>query len=205
MFTIGHSTLPIDIFIHALHENNVALLVDVRTIPRSRHNPQFGTEELAASLHAAGIHYRWMRSLGGLRHSRKDSINMRWHNTSFRGYADYMQTDAFAAALKELMVLDGETTVAIMCSEAVPWRCHRSLIGDALLVQTHRVEDIFVTPVGKSHRRVHTLTSFARVQGSTLWYPEDAMLATFPAELQMTTASSRTQYLRTSERKKSIV
>lgn len=93
-----------------------------------------------------------------------------------------MQTDAFAAALKELMALDGETTVAIMCSEAVPWRCHRSLIGDALLVQTHRVEDIFVTPAGKTHRRLHTLTSFARVQGSKLWYPEDAMLAPFPDE-----------------------
>ena len=115
------------------------VLVDVRTIPRSRHNPQFGSEELSSSLRSAAIQYRWMQSLGGLRHSRKDSINMGWHNTSFRGYADYMQTDAFAAALKELMAMDGETTVAIMCSEAVPWRCHRSLIGDALLVHSKRL------------------------------------------------------------------
>jgi len=172
MLTIGHSTLPIDIFIQALQENGVALLVDVRTIPRSRHNPQFGTDELAVSLHSAGIQYRWMQSLGGLRHSRKDSINMGWHNTSFRGYADYMQTDAFYAALKELMVLDEETTVAIMCSEAVPWRCHRSLIGDALLVYGHTVNDIFVTTAGKSNRKPHTLTTFARVQGTKLWYPE---------------------------------
>jgi len=176
MLTIGHSTLPIDIFIQALQENGVALLVDVRTIPRSRHNPQFGMEELAASLHAAEIRYRWMQSLGGLRHSRKDSINMGWHNTSFRGYADYMQTDAFATALKELMALDEETTVAIMCSEAVPWRCHRSLIGDALLVNEHTVDDIFVPTAGKSHRKPHTLTTFARVQGTRLWYPEQPTL-----------------------------
>ena len=176
MLTIGHSTLPIDSFVHALKENGVALLVDVRTIPRSRHNPQFGMEELAASLHAAGIRYRWMQSLGGLRHSRKDSINMGWHNTSFRGYADYMQTDAFAAALKELMALDEESTVAIMCSEAVPWRCHRSLIGDALLVHEHTVDDIFVTTAGKSNRKPHTLTTFARVQGARLWYPEQPTL-----------------------------
>ena len=176
MLTIGHSTLPIDIFIHALQENCVALLVDVRTIPRSRHNPQFGTEELSASLHSAAIQYCWMQSLGGLRHSRKDSINMGWHNIRFRGYADYMQTDAFAAARTELMRLDGETTVAIMCAEAVPWRCHRSLIADALLVYKHPVEDIFVTAAGKSYRRLHTLTPFARVQGTRLWYPEEPTL-----------------------------
>src|SRR5665213_2925682 len=170
MLTIGHSTLPIDIFVQALRDNRVALLVDVRTIPRSRHNPQFCMEELSASLRSAGIEYRWMQTLGGLRHARKDSINMGWRNTSFRGYADYMQTDAFAAALKELMALDKESTVAIMCSEAVPWRCHRSLIGDALLVHEHTVDDIFVTTAGKSNRKPHMLTTFARVQGTRLWY-----------------------------------
>ncbi len=180
MFTIGHSTLPIDIFIGALKENGVELLVDVRTIPRSRHNPQFGTEELSASLDAAHIEYRWMQSLGGLRHSRKDSINMGWRNTSFRGYADYMQTDAFAEALEELMVLDNNTRGAIMCSEALPWRCHRSLIGDALLVHKHPVEDIFVTPAGKTHRKPHTLTSFARVEGQRLWYPDDPVQQELP-------------------------
>ncbi len=171
MLTIGHSTLPIDVFLQALRDNHVALLADVRTIPRSRHNPQFGIEELPASLRSAGIEYRWIQTLGGLRHAQKDSINSGWRNLSFRGYADYMQTEAFAEALRELMSLDAPTT-AIMCSEAVPWRCHRSLIGDALLLHEHSVEDIFVTSAGKSHRKPHTLTPFARVEGSRIWYPE---------------------------------
>lgn len=191
MLTIGHSTLPIDIFIRALQTNGVELLVDVRTIPRSRHNPQFGIEELSASLPPAAIQYRWIKSLGGLRHPRKGSINMGWRNTSFRGYADYMQTDAFAEALKELLALDGETPAAIMCSEAVPWRCHRSLIGDSLLVHNHTVEDIFVTPAGKTHRKPHALTSFARVQGKKLWYPEVPAHAPFPDESQTITTKPR--------------
>ncbi|MEO6828642.1 MAG: DUF488 domain-containing protein, partial [Acidobacteriaceae bacterium] len=141
MLTIGHSTLPVDVFLRALKENGVELLIDVRTIPKSRHNPQFGTDVLAASLASSGIQYRWMQQLGGLRRARKDSINMGWRNTSFRGYADYMQTPPFAEALRELIMLDGQTAVAIMCSEAVPWRCHRSLIGDALLVHKRPVED----------------------------------------------------------------
>lgn len=173
MLTLGHSTLPIDIFLQALRDNHVALLVDVRTIPRSRHNPQFGMEELSVSLHTAGIEYRWMQTLGGLRPARKDSINMGWRNTSFRGYADYMQTEAFAKALAELMALDDTETAVILCAEAVPWRCHRSLIGDALLVHEHSVEDIFVSPNGETHRRAHKLTPFARVEGMRLWYPEE--------------------------------
>ncbi len=171
--TIGHSTLPIEIFLRALEENGVALLVDVRTIPRSRYNPQFGTEELSASLDAEGIEYRWMPSLGGLRHSRPGSINMGWRNTSFRGYADFMQTLEFATALEELIELDNRKTTAIMCSEAVPWRCHRSLIGDALLVRNRVVEDIFVAASGETHRKPHRLTPFARVEGLRLWYPAD--------------------------------
>jgi len=204
MLTIGHSTLPIAVFIHALQENRVAVLVDVRTIPRSRHNPQFGSEELSSSLRSAAIQYRWMQSLGGLRHSRKDSINMGWHNTSFRGYADYMQTDAFAAALKELMAMDGETTVAIMCSEAVPWRCHRSLIGDALLVHKHPVEDIFVTTGGKSHRRPHMLTSFARIEGNKLWYPEEST-PLFLNESQIAPTKPKNQKIKTRPPRKSSV
>jgi uncharacterized protein (DUF488 family) len=173
MLTIGHSTLPIDIFLRALKENGVEVLIDVRTIPKSRHNPQFGTEELSASLRASGIEYRWMQNLGGLRHSRKDSINMGWRNTSFRGYADYMETELFQAALAELMALEDKRATAIMCSEAVPWRCHRSLIGDALLVHERSVEDIFVSAAGKTHRKPHVLTSFARVEGTRIWYPAD--------------------------------
>lgn len=187
MLTLGHSTLPIDVFVHALHENNVKLLVDVRTVPRSRHNPQFGTEELASSLRSQNIQYRWMQSLGGLRHARKDSINTGWRNASFRGYADYMQTSAFAEALKDLMVLDAQKTAAVMCAEAVPWRCHRSLIADALLVHKHSVEHIFVNPpsktapMGKTHRKPHTIIPFARTSltqsgGLRLWYPDPQQL-----------------------------
>ncbi|MGB8479940.1 MAG: DUF488 domain-containing protein [Acidobacteriaceae bacterium] len=180
MLTIGHSTLAIEVFLGALQDNGVTLLVDVRTIPQSRHNPQFGMDALSASLRAAGIDYRWMRSLGGLRHARKDSINTGWRNASFRGYADYMQTEAFQTALQELMELEKETTVAILCSEAVPWRCHRSLIGDALLVRGHSVEDIFVSKTGKSQRKPHMLTPFARVEGTRLWYPGEPELPWSP-------------------------
>lgn len=182
MFTLGHSTLPIEIFLHALKENGVALLVDVRTIPQSRHNPQFGMEALSASLHSAGIGYRWMQALGGLRRAKRDSINTGWHNSSFRGYADYMQTVAFAEALTELMDLDEKTVASIMCSEAVPWRCHRSLIGDALLVRGHSVEDIFVSEAGKSHRKPHIITAFARVEGTRLWYPGELGLPLAPED-----------------------
>lgn len=173
MLTIGHSTLPIEIFLRALQENGVELLIDVRTIPKSRHNPQFGGEALAASAAESGLEYLWMRQLGGLRPTRKDSVNTGWRNTSFRGYADYMQTPPFAEALAELITLDATRAAVIMCSEAVPWRCHRSLLGDALLVQDRAVEDIFVSAAGKTHRKPHVLTSFARVEGGRLWYPPD--------------------------------
>jgi uncharacterized protein (DUF488 family) len=186
VLTIGHSTLPIEIFRSALVDNGVALLVDVRTIPQSRHNPQFGKEALSASLRSAGIEYHWMQALGGLRHARKDSINTGWRNASFRGYADYMQTGAFAEALQELMEMGEQTAVAIMCSEAVPWRCHRSLIGDALLVRGHSVEDIFVSAAGKSHRKPHTLTPFARVEGMRLWYPAEPELQELPLPAEKT-------------------
>jgi uncharacterized protein (DUF488 family) len=180
MLTIGHSTLAIEVFLGALRDNGVTLLVDVRTIPQSRFNPQFGMETLSDSLRAAGIEYRWLQPLGGLRHARKDSINTGWRNASFRGYADYMQTEAFQEALQELIELEKKCATAIMCSEAVPWRCHRSLIGDALLVRGHSVEDILVSAAGKSQRKPHTLTPFARVEGTRLWYPGEPQLPLSP-------------------------
>jgi uncharacterized protein (DUF488 family) len=172
MFTIGHSTLASEVFRQALRENGVQLLVDVRTVPRSRHNPQFATEALAHSLQDEGIEYRWMPALGGLRHARKGSINTGWRNSSFRGYADYMQTGPFQAALEILMEADTQTAAAIMCAEAVPWRCHRSLIADALTVRGRAVEHIFVNAAGASRRKSHALTPFARVEGARLWYPD---------------------------------
>jgi uncharacterized protein (DUF488 family) len=178
MLTIGHSTLPIEIFLAILKENGVGWLVDIRTIPKSRHNPQFAQENLEKSLKKGKIHYRWQKSLGGLRHAQKDSINTGWRNASFRGYADYMQTPEFAAALDALLAAGPHQQTAIMCAEAVPWRCHRSLVGDALLVRGIDVEDIYYDAKGHSHCKPHELTSFGRVKGKGLWYPaEDDLFA----------------------------
>lgn len=176
MFTIGHSTLPIDTFLKILKDNDVRWLVDIRTIPKSRHNPQFTQENLKKSLKAAHIHYRWQKTLGGLRHTLKDSINTGWRNASFRGYADYMQTPDFAAAIDELLAASPPEQTAIMCAEAVPWRCHRSLVGDSLLTRGIEVEDIFYDTKGKSRREPHRMTSFARAKGGRLWYPAEGEL-----------------------------
>src|SRR5579864_1574096 len=123
ILTIGHSTHPIEEFVGMLEAHGVDLLVDVRTIPRSRHNPQFNAESLAESLAEAEIRYVAMPGLGGLRRARADSPNQAWRNASFRGYADYMQTTEFSAHLRRLIGLSEETQIAIMCAEAVPWRC----------------------------------------------------------------------------------
>jgi uncharacterized protein (DUF488 family) len=176
MFTIGHSTLPIETFLAILKENDVRWLVDIRTIPKSRHNPQFAQENLEISLQKAEINYRWQKSLGGLRHALKDSINIGWRNASFRGYADYMQTPEFSSALDELLADSPREHTAIMCAEAVPWRCHRSLVADALTVRGLEVEDIYYDAKGHSRRGPHQLTSFARVKGSRLWYPPEGDL-----------------------------
>ena len=149
-----------------LAAHQVRTLVDVRTIPRSRHNPQFNRDALPASLQAAGIRYLHMPALGGLRHARRDSVNTAWRNASFRGFADYMQTPECAAALGELIALSRAGRVAIMCSEAVPWRCHRSLIADALTVRGITVEHI----MSAASRKPHTLTSFATVEGDKITY-----------------------------------
>ena len=167
VFTIGHSTHPIEEFAAILRAHGITLVVDIRTVPRSRHNPQFGEDELRASLPGFSIGYRRLEALGGLRRTTVESINTGWKNTSFRGYADYMQTDAFGAGIDELLRLTEHDTVAIMCAEAVPWRCHRSLIGDALLVRNVAVLDIF----SRTSAKPHTLTRFASVEGLTVTYP----------------------------------
>lgn len=173
MLTIGHSTLAIEVFLRALADNGCRMLVDVRTVPRSRHNPQFEQTALFAALEQAGVRALWRKGLGGLRKPlpREISVNGGWRNESFRGYADYMQTVEFSGEIDWLMGLPELDQVAVMCAEAVPWRCHRSLIGDAVLARGGVVEDIFVTAAGKSERRVHAMTKFARVQGNLVSYP----------------------------------
>jgi len=165
--TIGHSTRPIEEFISILHAYGIRALIDVRTVPRSRHNPQFSRENLPESLRRAGIGYEHLPGLGGLRRPRPDSINTGWRNASFRGYADYMQTDEFKKNLALLIERALSAPVAIMCAEAVPWRCHRSLIADALVARGIQVREIL--SAGKA--RLHSLTPFARVDGTEVRYP----------------------------------
>lgn len=167
IWTIGHSTRPIGEFIEVLNENGVTSVVDIRTVPGSRHNPQYGRDALAASLPAAGIAYQHHAALGGLRKATKPSHSTAWRNASFRNYADYMLTPEFEAGLAELMTLAKKDPTVIMCAEAVPWRCHRSLVGDALLARGVEVLDI----MGPGKVTPHTLTSFAQVEGTHVTYP----------------------------------
>lgn len=169
VLTIGHSTRSIEGFVDLLRAHGVKRLVDVRTVPRSRRNPQFNREALPEPLDAAGIRYVHMPGLGGLRHPRRDSVNTGWRNASFRGYADYLQTPEFAANLDELVKLAGRGQIAIMCAEAVPWRCHRSLIADALLARGVKVEHI----LSATRRQPHALTPFACVRGTSVTYPPE--------------------------------
>lgn len=167
ILTIGHSTRPLDVFIRILKANDVTRLIDVRTIPRSRFNPQFNTDTIKGTLAEAGIGYVHMADLGGLRHPRTDSLNSGWRNASFRGYADYMQTEKFAAALALLITIAAQETAALMCAEAVPWRCHRSLIADALTVRGISVEHIMSETTSKPH----VITPWAKVEGTHILYP----------------------------------
>jgi uncharacterized protein (DUF488 family) len=167
VLTVGHSTRTLSEFIDLLRTHSVSRVVDVRTVPRSWHNPQFNKASLPLALRNAGVGYTHLPKLGGLRHARPDSINVGWRNASFRGYADYMQTPEFAEGLEELIVLAIHDRIAVMCAEAVPWRCHRSLIADALLVRGIRTEDI----MGPTRRAVHLLTPFANVHGLAITYP----------------------------------
>lgn len=172
--TIGHSNRPLDVFLELLQANEVTHVLDVRTVPRSRYNPQFNRDSLAESLKAARISYTHLPGLGGLRHPRNDSINTGWEHDSFRGYADYMQSREFAENVQRVVELASVQHCALMCAEAVPWRCHRSLIGDALLVRGMRVEDI----IGDKERKPHLLTRFARVDGTQLTYPRLDLFST---------------------------
>jgi hypothetical protein len=167
---IGHSTRTLAEFIGLLKAHGATCVVDVRTVPRSRHNPQFNRDTLPAALRAAGIGYEHLAELGGFRHTTPDSPNPGWRKASFRGYADYMQTPAFAEGLTSLIQLASQGQIAVMCAEAVPWRCHRSLIADALLIRGIRSEDIS----SATRRAVHTLTPFAKVRGTTITYPAAA-------------------------------
>ena len=174
IFTLGHSTLPIERFIALLRAYGIERLVDIRTVPRSRHNPQFNDTALAGTLRTEHIEYVPMQSLGGLRHARKDSTNTGWRNASFRGYADYMQTEPFEEGLATLIHLGRQKRTAIMCAEAVPWRCHRSLVADALSVRGIPAVEI----LSESSYRMHKLTPFARVEGTHISYPPEQ--ATLP-------------------------
>jgi uncharacterized protein (DUF488 family) len=167
IWTVGHSTRAVDEFAALLHGHDIARLVDVRTMPRSRRHPHFDRERLADTLAGLGVGYTHLGPLGGLRKARADSVNGAWRNASLRGYADHMQTPTFAAALSELVRMSAAERVAIMCAEAVPWRCHRSLISDALTAR-----GLFVLHIMAPDRaEAHALTPFARVESGRVTYP----------------------------------
>ena len=169
VFTIGHSTRPVSEFIEIMKANGIEVVVDIRAIPKSRYNPQFNKDTLRSSLKEADIGYLHMKGLGGLRHAQKDSPNMGWRNASFRGFADYMQTEPFEVNLENLIEAAGKRATAIMCAEAVPWRCHRSLIGDALLIRGVQVRHL----MSAVSSRGHVLTPWAEAKGGKITYPPE--------------------------------
>jgi len=169
VMTIGHSTRSIKAFLDLLKAHHVERLVDVRTVPRSRHNPQFNRDRLSSSLHSSRLHYRYMPGLGGFRRAQRDSINTGWHNLSFRGFADYMRTPEFQKYLDALIELGKAERIAVMCAEAVPWRCHRSLIADALLARGIEVREI----ISGTRAQPHILTPWGRIEGRQVSYPAE--------------------------------
>ena len=166
LFTVGYSNRPFDQFLTLLKVNRIDILVDVRTIPKSRYRPEFNIDSLPTGLEAAGISYIHMKGLGGLRKPLGNSVNSGWINESFRGFADYMQTDQFRNALADLQNLTGKNRVAIMCAEGNPFSCHRSLIADAMLVRGYHVYEI----TGGTRLSIHKLTPFAEVSGENITY-----------------------------------
>lgn len=169
IFTVGHSSRTLKAFLELLQAHDVKRIVDVRSIPRSRHNPQFNRDTLPAKLRAVGIGYVYLRKLGGMRHAQTDSLNLGWRNASFRGYADYMGTAEFEEGLARLLKLAQEKQCALMCAEAVPWRCHRSLVADALVVRGISVEHI----MSQKRCQKHFLTPFAKVERLRITYPTE--------------------------------
>jgi uncharacterized protein (DUF488 family) len=167
VFTIGHSTRTLEEFMQLLEIYGITLLIDVRTVPRSRHNPQFNKETLLISLKHCGIRYIHMPEIGGLRHPKHESVNLAWENSGFRGYADYMQTQEFIDNLLKIVALARETRLVLMCAEALPWRCHRNLISDALVIHHVKVEHI----IGKDSVINHELNEMAHVEGTRITYP----------------------------------
>ena len=174
LYTVGHSTRSDEELLELLERFDVSLLVDIRTVPRSRRNPQFNVDVLPGTLRARGLSYVHLPSLGGLRRARPDSVNTAWRNASFQGYADHMQTEEFEGGLSELQgaLTDAATAAragigALMCAEAVPWRCHRSLVADVLTARGAVVEHILSAGRAQPHR----MTPFARVSGANVSYP----------------------------------
>ena len=167
ILTIGHSIRAIGEFVELLKTYGVTLLVDVRTVPRSRYNPQFNKESLPNTLKTYGIKYIHMPEIGGLRRPRHDSINLAWKNMGFRGYADYMQIQEFIDNLLKIIALARENRLALMCAEALPWRCHRSLISDALVIRHVKVQHI----ISATSCLNHELNEMAHVDGNQISYP----------------------------------
>lgn len=167
ILTIGHSTRTLEEFVQLLEVYGITMVVDVRTIPRSRHNPQFNKETLPNSLKHYGVRYIHIPEIGGLRHPKHQSVNTAWKNSGFRGYADYMQTQEFMDSLLKIVALARENRLALMCAEALPWRCHRNLLSDALVVRHIKVEHI----ISKDSVFNHELNSLAQVEGTKITYP----------------------------------
>lgn len=193
IYTIGHSTRTLDVLVAALRNFGIRTLADIRTMPRSRHTPQFNREDLGPRLRDRGIDYRHLPGLGGLRKPRAGSTNTAWRNASFRGFADYMETAEFAAALDALRALAQDAgPAAVMCAEAVPWRCHRSLVADALIARGDTVSHI----MGEGAERPHTLTPWARVEGALVTYPGEPPPRRGTSDAAEDTAAPRASHLR---------
>lgn len=167
IYTVGHSTRSIEEFIEILKTYNITMLIDIRALPQSRHNPQFNKDKLSNTLKLCGIKYLSLPNIGGLRHPKKDSINLALETSAFRGYADFMQTKEFTENLLKLVVLAKENCLTLMCAEALPWSCHRNLISDALMVRHIQILHI----ISKDSSIKHQLNELAHVTGTKISYP----------------------------------